>query len=263
MPYFRGQGLWEMAPRNASGIVALDSDFIPFGDMPQINITGALSEINIKENVSGLGKLALSLNTGQELSLDALTRDWSPSILAVALLSSVIDVASVTVSPGSEEPFDAGLVIGSVVRLNNPGKVTSLIVLDSAGSPITLVLNTHYTHDGYGRITFLAIPGTQPYKASYVAGAIKRIPLVTMPPAERWLRGNIINTAARNTDGSFKQMRLDLKKVTINLADTLSFLQEASGTDIGTIPIKGKILADDLVIGSTTVSQYGDLYTLD
>ncbi len=261
--YFRGQGLWEAAPRNVSGVVALDTDFVPFGDMPSVNITGAQTELNIKENVSGLGKTALNLITGQELSLDAVTRDFRPEILALVLLGVVIDVATVTVAPGSEEVIEPGITIGESVILNNPGKVSSLIVIDSAGSPLTLVLNTHYTHDGYGRITFLAIPGTQPYKASYVAGAIKRIPLVVVPPVERWIRGNVINTAARNADGSFRRNLLELFKVQLNVFDTLSLLQEAGGTDIGTVPIKGKILADDLHPSSSTLSQYGNWYQLD
>ena len=94
-------------------------------------------------------------------------------------------------------------MVGDRYFLAHP-KVSALVVKDSAGTPATLTLGTHYTADtDFGAIQFLDTTGlTAPFKASYTYGAVTEIGIFTQPLPERFLRLEGVNTAARQRQGA-------------------------------------------------------------
>lgn len=232
-------------------------EFLSIGDAPVFEVGLAVDKTTVRESMSGFRRTALTLITGQDSTITLNMRDFKAENAALMMYGVVVDVAMGTITA---EPFPIGVGIGDRLFLDRPGKISALSLVDSAATPLPLVAGTHYVHDGYGGITFLAIPGTQPYKATYTVGAIKRVPILTQAGPERWLRFMGKNTAAKNADGSFKRVMLDLFRVSFNPGETLTMMQE---NDVASIPVTGTAMADDTKPETTTDSQYGNLYYLD
>ena len=63
--------------------------------------------------------------------------------------------------------------------------IAAVVIKDSAGTPITLANGTDYTVNDAGFVTFLAVPGVQPYKAfSYTYKASTSLKIFSKTPAE-------------------------------------------------------------------------------
>lgn len=113
--------------------------------------------------------------------------------------------------------FPTGLAVGDVVPI--PGghlNLESLTLVDSTGSPVTLVAGTHYTVDlPAGLITILSLTGlTQPLKASgSVADDYDTTTIATADIAERWGR-----FSGKNLNNSNKAVIVDIPKIQINPA---------------------------------------------
>lgn len=259
MEYIRGKGFPEVATRDSNGNFV--APFRSLGDLSTYEARFGTEKFTLTENVTGLGKTVISATTAINSELSLQLRNWNLKNLALAVFGAAVDVAQVTIAPGAEEVFPTGLLVGDVINLANKGKVSSLIVIDSTGSPVTLTLNTHYRHDGYGRIEILSLGSlVQPFKASYVAAAIKRVPILNLPPADLWFRFWSKNTVEKNTDGSFKRSCWEFYKVQMNPTETLALIQD---NEAGVLPLTGTILADETKPETSTTSQYGNIYILD
>lgn len=256
--YLRGKGYAEIAKRDGSGNFI--APFTALGDLTTFEAKFGTNKVTVSENISGLDKTVVSAISNLNSELTAQIRDWKLANMINAFYGNSVDIAQQTVAPGSEESLPNGLIAGDRINLANKGKVSSLVVKDSAGSPITLVNGTHYNHDGYGGITILALTGTQPYRVSYVAAAIKRVPMFVNPSADFWVRFWQKNTVAKNSDGSFKLRCYQFYQWQINPAETLALIAD---NEIATLPLSGTLLADQTKPESSSMSQYGDIFILD
>lgn len=124
-----------------------------------------------------MAKLAMSIDT------------HDPEVLAMAVGGEVATDAGTSFSA---KAFPSGLAVGNIVPI--PGNYTdlsSLTIVDSTGSPVTLVLGTHYSVDmDAGLITILSLTSiTQPLKASgaTTAGG-KIISVSTKATVEKFIR---------------------------------------------------------------------------
>lgn len=254
--YFSGQGEIFLAERSNQGNPV--DPFVSVGDAPVFEVGLGVEQTPIKESISGFRRTALSLQTGQNSTITMNLRILDDENAALMLYGIVLEVAQSTVS---NEPFDAGIADGEAFFLDTKGKVSSLVIHDSASGTPATVPNTKYAHDGYGYVTFLDVAGyTQPFHAAYAAGAYKKVPLLMNRTPERWLRFIGRNTASFNPDGSFKRVMLDLYRVQFDPVESLPFIQES---DIASVALKGNALEDQTKPITQTSSRFGDLYFLD
>lgn len=250
------QGEFFLAERDVAGNPV--QPFATIGDASAAELSASQTELIVKENRSGFRRTIISATTSSELSLSITFRDFKAENLALFMLGLVVAVAQTVVTG---EPFPDAIIAGQSFKLDKKGKVSALTIVDSTNVPVT-VTNTKYASDGYGFVTFLDVTGyTQPFKANYTAGAVKRIPLVTVAPPERALLMRGVNTLEVNSDGTFKRKELNLRRVKFKAAETLALLQEENA--VATIPIKADVLADPFIVASTSVSPYGDWFDLD
>ncbi len=253
--YFSGQGEIFLAERNDQGNPV--DPFVSVGDAPVFEVGLGVEKSDIKESISGFRRTALSLQTGQNSTVTMNLRNFNDENAALMLYGIVLEVAQSTVT---NEAFEAGIVEGEAFFLDTKGKVSSLVITDSAGAGAT-VANTKYAHDGYGFVTFLDVTGyTQPFKAAYSAAKYKKIPLLMNRTPERWLRFVGRNTAEFNSDGSFKRVMLDLYRVQFDPVETLPFIQES---DVSSLAVAGNALEDQTKPITQTSSRFGDLFFLD
>lgn len=128
--------------------------------------------------------------------------------------------------------------------------LTTLVITDSTGSPVTLVLNTDYTVDvASGKIKFLTITGTQPYKLAYGYTDPAAVSMLTAAAKEYVLMFENINKADSNNPGSF-----ELYRVKFDPAQNLDFLSD----ELQTMELVGSVLADQHRSTTDTVlGQFG------
>ena len=229
------------------------------GDAPAAEVSASNTKLIVKESRSGFRRTMISKVTGNELTIKITFRDFKPANVALFMLGLVVDVTSQTVA---SENFPDAVDVGQSFKLDKRGKVSSLAITDSAGGGGATVPTSKYRHDGYGFVTFLDVTGyTQPFKAAYTAGAIKRIPIMTVSPPERAFLMRGVNTLESNADGSFKRKEVNFRRVQFDPVETLALLHEDNA--VAEPQVTGTILADSNVVGTTTVSPYGDWVDLD
>jgi hypothetical protein len=249
------QGEVFLAERNAQGNPV--EPFSSIGDAPVFELNLAVDKLTVRESMSGFRRVALSVITGQNSNITINFRDIKPENAALMLYGVVLQVATATVA---NDPFPAGVVNNESYFLDTKGKVSSLVITDTAGTPVTVDV-ADYAHDGYGLVTFLDVTGyTQPFHAAYTTAAYKRIPLLNTPAPERHLRLVGRNTAAKNPDGSFKRIELNLYRTQFDPAETLALIQD---NEVASVPVNGTALEDTTKPETPTTSRYGDLLYLD
>lgn len=253
--YMLLQGEVFIAERDTNGNPV--EPFVSIGDAPVFELNLAVDKLTVRESMSGFRRVALSVITGQDSNFTLNLRNLKPENAALMLYGVVITVTTATVA---NDPFPAGVVNGSSYFLDTKGKASSLVITDSAGTPAT-VPTTKYSHDGYGLVTFLDVAGyTQPFKAAYSTAAYKRIPILNKPAPERHLRLVGRNTAAKNTDGSFKRIQLDLYRNQFDPAETLALIQD---NEVASVPVAGTVLEDTTKPETSTTSRFGEMLYLD
>lgn len=174
--------------------------------------------------------------------------DVADKKFAMGVFGTVNDVGT----PGTvtAETLPSGVAIGDTYfagGLTRHRALTTLVVKDSAGSPITLVLNTHYTADvATGKITFLAVPGTQPYKIDYGYTDPAAVSLLTAAAKEYVCMFEYINKAAGNAAGT-----VELYRVKFDPTQNMDFLSD----ELQIMDLKGAVLADQN--RSTTDTVFG------
>lgn len=250
------QGEIFLADRDVNGNPT--GPFESIGDANVFDVGNSIEELRVKESISGFRKTVRSIVTSQENTFTINFRNINAVNFAIMALGIVVDVASATIT---DEVFPT-VAVGDILFLDEPGKISALTLVDSTGSPVTLVDGTHFIQNGYGKITIISLTGlTQPIKASsYTAASIKKVPIQTQNPPEKYLRFEGVNTVEFNTDGSFKRVRLDYYKARFKPAESMSWLQE---NDVASIPVTGDFLSDDTKVASSTQSTIGELIYLD
>jgi hypothetical protein len=124
----------------------------------------------------------------------------------LALLTKWLYASNTTIAGGA---FSATAfvknpaIVGDILNVpGNKTKITSLVITDSAGSPVTGTLGTDYEADpdaGVIKILTLANLTTQPLKAAGTEGAVTGVNFFQSPPALQGIRFmgiNILNSNA-------------------------------------------------------------------
>lgn len=131
-------------------------------------------------------------------------------------------------------------VVGDILPLpGNKTKVSSLVITDSTGSPVTATLGTHYEADAdAGVIKVLSLSGlTQPLKAAFTETAGTANNIFQTTPNNQGMRFKGINLA---NNGAIETV--DIPKMQISPAATWTLLN--SGNDVNHYEITFEILDD-------------------
>jgi len=184
-----------------------------------------------------LAGTARSLGTGAQ---DTLPTGTSP---ASELLINYVN-SGVTGAIGNPQPGD--------VFFTKNMNISSLVVKDSAGSPVTLVAGTNYTADLVtGQITFLTGSFTGPLRATYSkpTTANESVTIFTAPiTKERALLFRGLNTADAN-----KAVRVELYKVIFDPVQNFDLIND----EFGTFELEGSVLLDSYRQGDADLGGFG------
>ena len=201
------------------------------------------------ESQSGQRSLDHRMVKSKSATVSLTIEEFTRENLALALYGTHITTAGGTVT---NEPVGGDTpVVGDRYFLAHP-KVSTLVVKDSAGTPATLALGTHYTADtDFGALQFLDATGfTPPFKASYAFGDVSEIGIFTQPLPERYLRLEGFNTAQGNA-----RVLVELYRVAFDPLKELALISN----DYNKFELEGSLLADSTKPYDAVLGQFGKI----
>jgi len=168
----------------------------------------------------------------------------------IALGGEVIENTAITFT---NKAFPSGLAVGNIVPA--PGGYTNIDTLaltDSAVSPASLSLGTHYTQDlDYGLITIKSVGSfTQPFKATGETIAEgETVSIMTKNLVEKFIRFKGINIADNDAKCSFDVYRASFGPTKVTPKD--------AGGDFMALDFEGVLLSDPNAVLDTTWGKFG------
>jgi len=242
--YFFGKGKLFLAQRDVNGKPGVL--YWP-GNVASLEVTLETDTLEHTESYSGQNLTDLRIITAKKASFNARVESFDIDALALGMYGNKVTVAGASVT---NEALPSGLLAGDEIALAN-GKVSSLVIKDSAGSSATLVEDTDYSIEDAdtGRIKILGLGSyTQPFKADYSYGARKDLGMFLNAAPERWLRYEGINLADNG-----KKVVVEFYKA---LIDPMSNLPLISDNAVGGYDLKGSVLVDDKQSATSPLGQF-------
>ncbi|HEX8336080.1 MAG TPA: hypothetical protein VF621_05080 [Pyrinomonadaceae bacterium] len=244
--YFSGQGDVIIAKRSSAGV---PGSFWLIGNAPKFEVKPTMERREHRESRSGNRLVDKTQTTTKGGTLDITFEDIRKDNLALLLSGKKVTLPPGSFTAGSPDTFPAGLVVGSLVKLTRPN-ASSIVVKDSAGTPVTLTAGTHYRvlDAEHGLIEILSLGAfVQPFKAEY---SYAQTDVITTFEAndddEYW-----VYFAGVNTEGSPDQkIGMDIYRVVFNAAELIALINEEQGTfDISARILRDEVRASDANFG--------------
>lgn len=253
--YFSGQGEVLIAKRDSNGNPGA---FFMVGNSPKFEVGLSVERRKHKESRSGqrlIDKIQTTTKGGEvNMTLEDIRKDN----LALILSGKKVSLSSGSYTSGSPDTFPSGLVVGSVVKLAKPN-ASSLVVKDSAGTPATLTLGTHYRvlDADHGIVEILSLGSfTQPFKAEYSYAATDVVTAMEANDDDEYY----VYFAGVNTEGSPDQkVGMDVYRVVFDPAQLLALINDEQGT----FDIKGEILRDEDRAGDANFGGFARFLFID
>lgn len=242
MPYFSGQGRAYIAVATA-GVPGV---FRYVGNVPVLNVALETDVLEHRESTSGQRLTDLRIIRGKSSKFSFTLEEFNKDNLALALYGVTASISGSTVAV---ETFPT-VAVGDYVRLAHPD-ISSLVITDSAGSPATATLGTHYSIQSakHGTIKILNLAShTQPYKAAYTYATRQNVNMLTQGFADRWVKFDGLNTVDSNTP-----VLVELYKVNFDPIAQMDLISD----DIWKMELSGGALYDSTKEGDATLGQFG------
>jgi hypothetical protein len=217
------------------------------GNVADLKLSLKTEVLEHYESQSGQRSLDHRMIKSKSATINLAIEEFTKENLALALYGTHVATTGGTVT---DEPVGgAAPVVGDRYFLAHP-KVSTLVVKDSAGTPATLTLGTHYTADtDFGALQFLDTTGlTAPFKASYAFGDVSEIGIFTQPLPERYLRLEGLNTAQGNA-----KVLVELYRVAFDPLKELALISN----EYNKFDLEGSLLADSTKPYDAVLGQFG------
>lgn len=210
----------------------------------KLSVTLSRSTKDIKESCSGNKLTIAQIETEKsaECALDMI--EFDKKMLAYALGGTL---SSITGSTVTNEIFPT-VAVGDTVALKY-NDVSSLVITDSTGAPVTLTLGTHYTLDSaaHGLVSIVSLGAlVQPFKAAYAYAAQGNIVGFNKAGVEK----GIIYQGTNSQDG--KKYRVIIPRVSFGMDGEFNWLS----TEETTISLKGQMLYVDQFANDTVYGPF-------
>lgn len=243
---FLGKGCIYVGERNSAGKVISLTEI----HTPKLEVQ-VESDIKERENTcNAISAIDVRVATKQTGKVMITTDEHNSKLLAIALGGEVTTNSAQTFT---DKPFASGLIAGNIVPV--PGgyaNINTLALTDSAGTPASLSLGTHYTQDlDYGLITIVSVGSfTQPFKATGATlAAGETISIMTKNLVEKFIRFKGINIAANDAKCVLDIYRASFGPSKITPKDT--------GGDFQSLDFEGVLLSDPNADLDTTFGKFG------
>lgn len=248
--YYYGHGQAWLGGRTAGGLVDTFDVSLPEIDAVTISLQ--------KESIEHISKRdSLAFKDLKVTRMVTATGSITCAQHTAAILAQYLFGTSSTITGGSISAVafeNTAIAAGETVPF--PGDRTNLStftsIVDSAGSPATLVNGTDYLVDAdAGVVKFLNVAGfTQPFKLNGTEAAGTGVGIFKQRSFEKWIRVKAINLA----DSDAVEV-IDLYKCDIEPANEWTLIND--GNEVNRYEIPFEILKDTTKASSATFGQYG------
>lgn len=229
MAYFSGQGKILIAKIDA--VTGKPGAYREIGNVPEFSIEMDSDQVDHFEAMSGARTKDAVLVRSKSLTFTGQLEDWTDQNIAWATNGRLKSITG-GAKTGEVAPLD--LVAGSVWALKGQ-KVTSVVITDSTGSPVTVDSADYTVNEDFGTITMVDVTGyTQPFKAAYTDGNTKAVTFLSDDSQKYALRFQGINTVNQ------QKVLIELYITQKSPTGTVPFIQE----DFGQISLQGEALSD-------------------
>jgi hypothetical protein len=250
--HFFGHGQSWLFTRTAGGVIAPGgADAISLVEVDSLEISFETTKVEHVSKRDAMASTNLSVVSMAKGMFKLTCSQHVAALLALYLFGTKSAISGGAISAVA---FPSGIVANDIMDF--PGDRANLStftsIVDSAGSPATLVNGTDYEVDEKaGVIKFLNVGGfTQPFKLNGTEAASTGVGLLQSRVQEKWLRHKAINIA-----DSDKVEVVDLYRVQVDPASSWTLLND--GNDPNKYEIGGQLLKDTTKSSSATFGQYG------
>lgn len=242
--YFSFRGKVYVGERDVSGN---PTGLTHIGNVPELSLSFAVETLEHKESMSGQDLTDVSITTSKSGEISLTAEELIKETFALALNGTLSDVAGSTVASG--EALCSAPALGKIYLLAHPD--VSSVTLTHGGSAIDA---GKYTLNGkHGSVEFTDVTGlTGAVTAGYTYAAYKKVLMFTANDQDYWLRLEGLNKVNN------ERVVVDLYKVRINPTDGMAFIND----ELGSAPIKGKVLADTLKDADGALGQFGRMFII-
>ena len=248
--WYSGTGLVMAGLRDST--TGQPKGMFPFGECPKVEV--ALN-IERRQHFSSrsanrvMDKVQTKTKGGK---FRVTVEDVAKKNVGLFLSADAVIIGASSYSSGSPDICaDSALAVGSIWKLRK-GNVSSLVIKDSTGSPVTLTLGTHYriVDAAHGLVEILSLASlTQPFKAEYSYAATT---VVTAFSADD-NREYYIYVALINTEPTTDQrIGFHCYRVVFSPASVLALIN----SDQGSFDLEGDILRDPVLASDTNYGEF-------
>jgi hypothetical protein len=243
--YFSFRGKVYVGERDVSGN---PTGLTHIGNVPELSLSFAVETLEHKESMSGQDLTDVSITTSKSGEISLTAEELIKETFALALNGTYSDVSTGSVASG--EALCTAPVLGKTYLLAHPD-VSSVVLKDHTAATIA---DTKYTVNAkHGSITFTDVTGlTGACTAGYSFAAYKKVLMFTADEKEYWMRVEGLNKVSN------ERVVVDFYKVKLNPTDGMAFIND----ELGSAPIKGKVLADTTKTASGALGQFGRMFII-
>lgn len=248
--YYFGHGKGAIGTRNtttgAPGIFDIE---LP--EIDEISLSLATEKVEHMSKRLSIASKDLSIVKSLAMTGKIVTSISTTALLKLGLYGNTSTVAG---GASAATSYASGLAVGDIVaHPSGKTRLTSIVITDSTGSPVTATLGTHYEiYDAAaGLIKILSLAGlTQPLKIAATEAAGTSVGFMTQRIYERCLWFSGINIADDDTPCIVK-----LHKMQISPFKEWTLLN--SGNEVNKYEFEFECLKDTLLAADATLGQYG------
>lgn len=251
--YYYGHGKGALGTINTT--TGLPSIFdVELKEIDELTLDNAADMISHESKRESVASEDLSVVRKLAITGKLVTSVSTPDMLKIGMYGN-----KSTVSGGSfaATAYASGLAVGDIVaHPSGKTRLSSIVITDSTGSPVTLTLGTNYEiYDAAaGLIKILDITTgspVQPFKIAGTEAAGISVGFLTQRIYERCLWFSGINIADNDKPCIVKLHKIQLEPMK-------NWQLMGSGNDVNKIEMGFKALKQTLISPSATLGQYGD-----
>jgi hypothetical protein len=250
--YLYGKGRVSIAERDGNGGV---SKVLYLGNCPELKISGSAEKLDHYESQSGLNTKDRSIVKTSAMDVSVTLESMTQDNLALLLWGNKRTIAS---AAAQSHFFPTGIVAGETHIIPNAFNITTPVLKDSTGSPVTVPTTKYEIDPTFGVVKFLDVATyTQPFELEYDNGAAKAVPIFSGSQPARFLRFEGLNIGNPGSNVSQKFL-VELYLCTFEPVADLSLI----GDDFGKFELKGSLNQDETRLANADLGGYGRIVEL-
>lgn len=248
--YFSGQGKVFVALRDA--VTGQPGVFKYLGNVPELTVSLSTDVAEHKESVTGNRITDYRLTRQTKCEVSFALEEFTADSFAMAFYGSKATIAGASVT---NEAFPNPVAVGDFVRVKK-GLLSAVTVKDSAGSPSTLTLNTHYKINlNHGMVEIVNLASfVQPLKIDYTYASQVNVTAFSQASQERWIRFEGLNTA-----NSSAPMLVEVFRTVLDPMKDFAVLND----DLAKWTLNGSALYDSINVSNSELGGFARLNFLN